>query len=230
MVTSAILADMSGGVLFTVPAEDWNAIGQRVDAAISLSGIAKRVTQYLPGFDALVRACQDWNGQTQPAIGAAADVLAQYCDTAITAFEQLRTDVSGPLTPLVQQHVVDALAALSARSTPLNGQFHRLSAQIADFADINKAVDAQVERYVAKLGQDWRSILPQTSRVDDAAGRMRGVWEALGADLNALVSEHIDVTAEFIVGLQIDSALTGWAGLRSEAQSFLAQHATRTSS
>ena len=184
MVTSAILADMSGGVLFTVPAEDWNAIGQRVDAAISLSGIAKRVTQYLPGFDALVRACQDWSGQTQPATDSAADVLAQYCDAAITAFEQLRTDVSGPLTP----------------------------------------------RYVAKLGQDWRSILPQTSRVDDAAGRMRGVWEALSADLNALVSEHIDVTAEFIVGLQIDSALTGWAGLRSEAQSFLAQHATRTSS
>lgn len=223
-----MLADTSGGVLFTIPAEDWTAIGRRVDAVIGLSGIAKQVSVYLLGFETLVGACQAWIAQTRPAIGAAAQSLARYCDTAITAFQQLKTIVSGPLTPQVQQQVADALTALTARTTPLNGQFHQLSGQITDFALINRTEDAQIEQYVARLGPDWRSILPQTSRVDDASGLMRGVWQALSADLNALVTERIDVSVPFIASLKIDVALAGWTGLRSEAQSFLAQHAAGT--
>ncbi len=77
---------------------------------------------------------------------------------------------------------------------------------------------------MAKLGPSWQSIMPQVSRVDDAAGQVRGVWEALAADLNALVSEPIDVTDQFVAGLSIQAALRGWTDLREEAQAYLSTH------
>lgn len=76
-----------------------------------------------------------------------------------------------------------------------------------DFAEINQAVDAKTD----KLGSNWKFIQPATKRVDNAAGGVREVWQALSTDLNALVSEHIDVTDEFITSLEISSALAGWA-------------------
>lgn len=226
-MNTIVLADKDGCALFTVPGEDWAAIDQRAEAAIGLSGIAKQVTQYLPGFEALVQACQAWHTRTRPVIGTAAHSVVRYSDVAIAQFQQVRDAVSGPLTPQVQQQVIDALAALSQHTTPLNEQFHQVSSQVADFADVNRAVDAQVNRYVSALGQEWRSVLPQTDRVDNAAGRVRGVWQALSADLNALVSERIEVTDQFIASLEIDVALAGWADLRAEALSYLSTRSDR---
>lgn len=218
------LVDTAGGALFTVSDQDWAAIGQRVDSAINLSAIADEVSQYLPEFKALVSACRQWRDRTFPDVRGCAALLARYCGQALNTFGRLQGELAGPLTPAVQQHVVEALAELSTQTMPLNDRFHSLSGEIADFAEINASVDAQVDRYVDKLGQDWHSILPETTRVDDAAGRVRGIWQALSADLNALVSESIDVTEEFVISLQLQSALIGWQSLQSEAEQFLARH------
>ena len=222
-MTAIVLVNDAGGALFTVPEADWTAIEQRVQSAINLSAIADQVSQYLPGFKALVEACRRWRGSTYVAIGVSAQELVTYCKQALQTFGQLQAALAGPLTPAVQQQVVDALTALDRQTQPLNDRFHQVSGEVADFAEINRAVDAQVDAYVKKLGQDWRSILPETTRVDNAAGRVRGVWQALSADLNALVSEPIDVTEEFVASLQIQSALLGWANLQSEATAFLAR-------
>lgn len=219
------LADAAGGALFAIPDDDWNVIENRVESAIDLSAVAEEVTQYLPGFDALVVACRVWRDRTGPDIGAAARSLVDYCDQAIVRFGEVRAAVCGPLTPQVRQLVVDALGALERRTVPLNEEFHRLVAGIADFTDLNRAVDGEVDRYVNRLGRDWRSIIPQTDRLADVAGRVRGVWQAMGADLDALVSGRIDVTDPFIADLELGAALDGWADLRSEALSYLGERA-----
>ncbi len=225
-MTTIALVDTAGGSLFTVPDADWAAIDQRVESAINLSPIADQVTQYLPQFKTLVEACRRWRSSTFPQIGSSAQSLSNYCDRALPTFQSVQQALSGPLTPEVQRQVVDALTSLSQWTMPLNDKFHTVSAEVADFYEINRAVDAQVDQYVQRLGTDWRSILPETTRVDDAAGRVRGVWQALSADLNSLVSEPIDVTDGFIASLQIESALLGWTDLRSEAQAFLGRHST----
>jgi hypothetical protein len=224
-----MLADPAGAALFAVPGEDWAAIEHRVDSAISLDGISHEVSQYLPGFEALVRVCKAWRAQTRPGINESAQSLVRYCGVAITQFEQLRTAVAGPLTPQLQQQVRDTLNALSQQTAPLSAQVQRSSGQVADFADVNAAVDAHVNQYISMLGPEWRSILPQASRLDNASGLVRGVWQALNSDLNALVTQQLDVTDQFIASLEIDSALAGWGNLRSEAEAYLAAHADRMS-
>jgi hypothetical protein len=77
-----------------------------------------------------------------------------------------------------------------------------------------------VDAFVNKLGPQWKSILPSTRKVDDATGLVRGTWEALSSDLNALVSEPIDVNAPFLLSLQIDAALRAWTSLQAEAVAF----------
>jgi hypothetical protein len=215
------LVDSAGGDLFKISESDWAAIAQRVQAAIKLSAIADEVTQYLPEFKALLSACVQWRDRTHPELLWSAHTLDEYCGQALDVFGSLQDQLSGPLTSWLQLQVVIALKKLGAQTVALNEQFHRVSGEVADFAEINRAVDAKVDKFVDKLGGNWKSILPTTNRVDNAAGRVRGVWQALSADLNGLVSEDIDVTDTFIASLQIQAALAGWTDLQSEARAFL---------
>lgn len=211
------------GDLFTVPEDDWVAISKRVGYAIKLSNIADQVTQFLPGFRALVTACVTWRDSTFPAIASNAVSLRDYSKQAVTEFTDLKAKI-GPdganLSPQVKDLVVATLHRLSEQTTPLNNQFRTVAGQIADFTDLNRAVDAQVDAFVNKLGPQWHSILSSTGKVDDATGLVRGTWEALSADLNALVSEPIDVDEPFILSLQIDSSLLAWVNLQGEANRF----------
>ncbi|MGI8666828.1 MAG: hypothetical protein ACR2N4_12470 [Jatrophihabitans sp.] len=221
-MSNIVLASDAVGTLFTVPESDWTAIDQRVGYAIKLANIADQVTQYLPGFSALVAACRTWRDGTFPGIGSAATNLRGYSRQAVAEFAELRAKL-GPgndLSPQVQQLVIDTLRELAEQTVPLNNQFHSLAGEIADFTDLNRAVDAQVDAFVNKLGPQWHSILPSTRKVEDATGLVRGTWEALSADLNALVSEPIEVTEPFVLSLQIDVALLAWTNLQAEADAF----------
>ncbi|MEO6700795.1 MAG: hypothetical protein ABI140_00465 [Jatrophihabitantaceae bacterium] len=221
-MANLVLASVAVGSLFTVPDSDWTAIDQRVGYAIKLSNIADQVTQYLPGFSALVTACRTWRDSTFPGINTAAASLNSYSREAVTEFTELQAKL-GPgndLSPQLRELVITTLRQLADQTAPLNDQFRLLAGQIADFTDLNRAVDAQVDAFVNKLGPQWKSILPSTRKVDDATGLVRGTWEALSSDLNALVSEPIDVTEPFVLSLQIDSALLAWTNLQAEAAAF----------
>ena len=220
-MTHIVLVDSAAGALFTVSNADWTAIDQRVASAIQFSDIAGTVSQYLPGFEALVRACRAWRDHTFVEIGLAAECLVGYCGDAVREFGGLRAALAGgDLTPALQHQVVDTVTALSVRTTTLNQQFHLVAGAVADFMEINQTVDRQVDKFVAQLGTDWKSILPATGRVDAASGRVRGIWQALSADLNALVSGQIEVDKAFVASLQIDQALLGWTDLQAEAEAF----------
>ncbi|HEY5820511.1 MAG TPA: hypothetical protein VIT20_00955 [Propionibacteriaceae bacterium] len=219
--TNIVLADASVGALFTVSAADWAAIDQRVQAVVRLSGIAGQVSQYLPQFEALVRVCEVWRDHTSSAIKSAAGALVAYCDQALVDFGTLQSELAGgPLTPTLQGQVVATVTALSTRTSVLDQQFKVVADAVADFVQVNQGVDAAVDAFVARLGPQWRSILPQATRVDAVAGHVRGIWAALSADLGALVSEPIDVTQQFIATLEIKEALLAWAQLRTEAAAF----------
>ncbi len=220
-MTHIVLVDTAGGALFTVSDADWAAIDQRVASAIQFSEIAGTVSQYLPGFEALVSACRAWRAHTLVEIKLAAGLLVGYCGDAGREFDDLRAALAGgDLTPALQRRVVDTVTALSVRTTALNQQFHLVAGAVADFVEINQTVDGQVDKFVARLGTDWKSILPETHRIDAASGRVRGIWQALSADLSALVSGQIEVNKAFVASLQIDQALLGWTNLQAEARAF----------
>lgn len=101
------LVNRSVAEMFTISDADWEAISTRVDAVIHLSGVADEVTQYLPGFKALLGQCQLWRDHTLNEIGSSATQLVGYCNQAIDRFGALQTVLAGPLTPAGQQEVVD---------------------------------------------------------------------------------------------------------------------------
>lgn len=215
------LARAELGSLFVVPERDWTAVSQRVGRVERLRGVADSVTRYLPAFGPLVTASIRWRASTFPDIVASSSALRDYCRQAVDSYSVVQTALTpDPLAPPVQVSVRDALAALADRTRVMSDRFATLSATIRDFNEVNRGVDAEVGSFARRLGPDWQSIVPSTTAVDDATGRVRGAWGALNDDLHALRVQPVDVTAPFVARLQIGAALAAWRNLQAAAEDF----------
>lgn len=217
-----VLTNPSLGSLFAIPAADWTTVSQRVGYTARLRDVASLVAQYLPDFPTLLGACDVWRATTFPLIVKNAASLRVYSQQAHDAFASIQTKCQGldPIPPELQVAVAAALTQLAVDTGTLAGQFQDLATRIATFTDINQKVDAEVDAYSRQLGPFWSSVLAATNAFEDAAGLVRGTWDALRDDLDALVDQQIDVTAPFIANLEISSALTAWVNLEAEADAF----------
>lgn len=193
MARAALVDDLLGS-LVRVARDDWTAISQRVGYTSRLRAIAGTVAEHLPEFPALLVACDAWRDTTFPAVVAASIQLGSYSKEAFEVFSGLlaSTDWSVPLAPEVQDRVRRTLKDLAARTRALDAEFRGVATAVAAFYEVNRSVDTEVGAFVERLGPSWGSILPATTAVGRATGLVRGAWEALSSDLDALGGDSID--------------------------------------
>lgn len=213
------LTNTSVAQLFTVPESDWTALNQRVGYAEMLRSIADQVSRSLPMFPQLLIACDLWKGTTFPGLMSHAVALSAYADHFTNEFAALQNALAAlgqhadPLPPSVTAQAAAALRDVQDASQTCGAEFAALSQQITDFASINSQIDAQLTRY-------WPPLGPVLGVTDAAAQKVRGVWLALTSDLDDALSGPLDITDEFLRGLEIAAAITAWGVIKAEASAF----------
>src|SRR5918992_2631561 len=85
-MTAPALTNSALGSLFTIPADDWTAINQRVGLTYLASGVAPTIAEYLPSYPALDAACAKWRTATFGALVTQSGALAQYASSAEASF------------------------------------------------------------------------------------------------------------------------------------------------
>jgi hypothetical protein len=216
------------GSLYTIPSEDWAAIRERVELCLFAENIQTFIAQTLPDFPALVVVCKTWQSSTYPGLIEGATNLAQYSADAITSFTQLQDAIkdlkpNDPLPPPVKSMAEEAFGALDRTTAPLSSSFGTLSDQLIAFDTVNGVVDSQVGRYRAQLGDHWTSIAAENAAVEKATGKVLGAWLAISNDLDLVVRDPDMITTQFLLDLQIASAIRTWQQIQAEATAFASE-------
>lgn len=219
------LANEAVGSIFTVPEATWTTIDQRVGMAHLVEGIETQIAQALPGFPALATACDAWRTTTFPGLVQQSGDLTRHCTTSIQTFTSLQLAISGldpgaPLPPELHALAVEAIGQVHDSAVACGQGSDQLAGAVGSFREANDLADAQLAAYAQRLGPDWGSLVPSTSTVDAAAGLVYGAWEAISADLEALVSGTIPITTQLLISLEIQSAISSWTNLEAEATAF----------
>lgn len=220
------LTNESVAQLFTVPESDWTAINKRVGVTEYAKGIASEISQMLPKYPQLVSACDLWMSTTFPGLISHSTALVNYADQSTQQFTDLQNALNAlgpntnPLPSAIQSQAQTALNNLQQTSNTLGAQFDTLSQQVSDFATVNGEIDTEITHYQSQLGPWWAPIGATISKVDGATGHVKGVWLAINSDLQNALSGQIDVTDSFLLGLDINVALSAWASIKTEATAF----------
>jgi hypothetical protein len=218
------LTDTSIAQLYTIPVADWTAINQRVGMVLLEAPIASVVESELPGFGALLTACQTWSGSTFQTLIDQSNALNAYATTAITNFTALQQTVdaltSNTVPMAVQQQTTTALRQLATDTGPLAQAFATLSVQVADFMKANQLVDSELNQFQSILGSTWQPVIDITNAINQATGLVNGAFQAINKDLQTAIADQIDVTMPFLESLSISAAVTDWQRIQSETAAF----------
>jgi hypothetical protein len=216
------LANPAANALFTIPPEDWSVLAGRLAAVESLLPIEADVAQTLPGFPALVEACDMFESQTAPQLKASSIAVEGYCAQEVTAFQNvidLLQAQGGSVSLSVSADLTGALHDLATSTRDLANQLTGLGPAIRAFADANAAVDEEVQGAAAGLGGLGVAVATQAAAATTAAEFVEGVWTALADDLDALTVPTL-VPSTFLDGLALDVAIDTWHRLQQEAAAF----------
>lgn len=227
------LANHSTAQLFSIPAEDWTAINQRVGEVLYVKNIQAYITQYLPGYAALLNSSQVWKDNTFNGLVSEATNIANYAATAITNFNRLNEQVkqiNGNTVPDdLKNETIRLLNDLASSTTPIAAASTNLSNQVHTFLTDNQVIDGQMAKNKDRLGIFWEPLGAIINALEDAAGQVTGTWQAIATDLNNAITSPIEVTMPFIQSLSINAALVSWQKLQEEASAFpsMAQNQTK---
>jgi len=224
-MTAPSLTSNSLGSLFTIPANDWTAVNQRVGLTYLAHDVAPTIAQYLPSYPALDAACATWRDATFGALVTESGALAQYALSAETSFTGIQAAIAKlppnqKLSPATLDQARSAIGTLAASTATLSTTFGGLRDDVLAFTSANAATDAQIDAYVRTLGPEWTALTAQTDALDRAAGLVLGTWQAMTHDLAAIAGDQIQITTQLLLSLEIASALLAWQNLQAEAAAF----------
>jgi hypothetical protein len=226
--------------LFAVPEGGWTAINKRVGLIWRFGrGNVSLFTRYLPTFGALAAASEQWKGSTFPGLVKQSGDIAGYSASAITSFTVLQAAIAGldphaPLPAAVQAQAQTTLDELATSSDTVAKNAKSLGDEVATFTTQNQIVDAALPSVHPSGGSDPVSqlaaavvrnfismVLPaDTGEIDEAVGLVQGSWSAIVDDLANVTRGQIQITTQFLLSLDIASALLSWQHIRTEAQAF----------
>ena len=212
--------------LFTVPADDWTAINQRVGMVLFAKSIAGDIEKELTGFGALEDACQAWAVGTFQSLIDASEGLGAYAASAIQDFSALNEAVRGlvgdTVPAIVQQQTAAALSRLQSTTLPLVSEFADLSQKVTAFMNLNRQIDAELDHARSVMGLSWASVASIAQAIDSAVGLVNGAFQAIYHDLLDGLSISINVTLPFLEGLDLGLAIQTWARIQVETSAFAA--------
>ena len=216
------LADPRVGSLYAIPASAWYAIYKRVELVLFAAPAASTIAQSIPPFPALVTSCGQWKNATFPSIKSQSRELARYASSAITDFTSLKNEIAAH-TPNVLADARTAITRLSASTRDQQTAFAAITANVVDFVNRNGDVDAIIGRNVERMGPEWSALNAESATLSSAAGAVRGGWGAIDDDLRAAANEQFHYSMEFLLELDIDSALLAWRNIEERSAAFTSQ-------
>ncbi len=220
------LASSSVSQIYTISAQDWTAINQRVGAALAAKTIESTIDQTLPGYTALLASCQLWQQHTFQDLIALSKQITTYAQTAEAGFGSLDKSVkaieagNGEVTEPLKQQTNALLKKLAADTAPLASACAATAARVVVFLATNRVVDAQMAASKNSFGKFWTPIGQYIQSLERAAGLVTGGWSAITHDLTNTLASPIDVTVPFLESLNIEAALVCWQNVQQEAAAF----------
>ena len=212
------------GAIFSISGDNWTLISQRVGIVQLAASIEDAMTQMIPAFPDLLRVSVLWYNTTFPGLGTSAakvSALAKSNVDNLKAVQALIPDsVDQPILAEVQSQIQARFTAMSAATAPVASGAVSLNAQLHDFADVNAAADAQAQQRIDMLGPGWASLSGPLNMLQAAIGATEGSWSALNDDLAGLAGGRIEITTSLLTSLAIDSAISGWTNVGTEADAF----------
>jgi Flp pilus assembly pilin Flp len=221
------LASSSVSEMFTIPANEWTVINQRVGQVLATVNIKDYITSVLGGYPNLLNNCLQWQSTTFQGLIAHSQVLYTYSSQAITDFGNLNTAVKqvmqsggNTLPDVLQQQTIALLQKLNTDTLPIAKQSDLLSAAVLAFLTSNVIVDTQMATFKDSLGTFWTPLGDNINTLEAAAGHVTGVWNAITNDLSNTLRLPITVTIPFVESLNIDVAIASWQNIQAETQGF----------
>lgn len=216
------LADPALGAIVSISQDDWTAINQQVLYVLAFRRGWDDFDAAVSGFRALSADCALWRCGTFPLITRYPASLIRYADLASELLGGLQAPI-GKLNPNDQLPVALAAFAqnifgiLSQGATALSNIANAAAAHIAKFSGDNAVVDAGIARQTGNP-----PIQGSVNNVDRAAGLVLGAWQAMSSDLSTVMSGELPITTALLLSLDIGTALSSWASVRSDAAAFAA--------
>jgi hypothetical protein len=217
------LADSNAGSLFAISQADWTQISKRVGLTIVAAPIAPTIGQYLPEFPTLVPLCQAWASTAFPQIVTMSGQIVTFAKNAATelaAIQQTIAPLKDPLPADVAAKIRQQFACLAGNASPVNNACAALSGQVAAFVTANQVIDQEIINAAGNLGPEWQPIEGPVNNVSAAAGLVLGAWSAIATDFNNVATGTIPLSIKLLLSLDIQSAISAWTQVGSEAAAF----------
>lgn len=226
------LASGSVSEIFAIPVSEWTAINKRVGEVLATQNVKDYIPSVLSGYPDLLNSCLQWQSYTFSGLITNSQKIAAYSTQAIIDFGNLNEKVkevirsgSQTLPDSIKQETIDLLQKLSTNTTPIAAESNLLSSDVINFLKCNSIVDIQMAKFKGSLGVFWEPLGNNIKALEDAAGHVTGVWNAITNDLEHLLSLPVMVTIPFIESLNLDVAIASWQDIQTEALAFPAMTA-----
>ena len=218
-----LTADLSG--VFALSQDDFTQIQLRVKACNAGKAAMATISASLPAFKNAVVVAEEWKNTLLPKLTQLAKELVGFTEQTITTVTQLHTriDVLPPhtenLPAELREEVKTFIYTLHDNTKILCTRFDKLNDGLVRFVEANTALDFQIAS--KKLGFMMQTITDNLNRLEAANGRVRGRWQNLSNQLKDYGSLEGEIDMAFMMGLQLEAALSGWEKLRGDAVRFL---------
>lgn len=222
---TANMGPANAGNTFTIPSNSWTVINERVYQVLNhfASGPFQQSGQ-IPAYNNLFAACTSWNATTFPGLVQLAKEIVTYGGSTVpTQYKNLQNIINGiqnnQMTPAEAQSFNTILQLLNGFISTIQNSATNLSQQIQQFAKINVEIDSEYAHNGALT-----TIAPSPTLVANAAETVEGGWSSICSDLVNLqtdLSHLVSSDLPFLLNLNLQAAITDWAGVVSETNNFL---------
>jgi hypothetical protein len=216
------LVDPALGAIVSISQDDWTTINQQVAIVLAFRRGWDDLDAAISGSRALTADCALWRCGTFPLITRYPAGLIGYADLASQLLGSLQAPIgklnpNDPLPAALAAFAQDVFGILSQGATALSNVANAAAALIARFSGDNAVVDAGIAHRMGSA-----PVQGSVNNVDQAAGLVVGAWQAMSTDLSNVMSGELPITTALLLSLDIGTALSSWASVRSDAEAFAA--------
>lgn len=222
------------GALYTVPRSDWVAINNRVAIVIEVQGIANQISRYIPNYNSLLAACQQWKSTTLPTLIAQAVQASLFATRASSTLTTLSGELaplepSDPLPDTVRFIFRVQFEALQQDAGKLSQAAGQTTPQITNFVAQNRAADVSLEKVLHELGPAWEQIGGPITTLEGAMSDVQGGWSAVQTAFGDAAANQATLTTAELLSADVQAAITSWNAVAQDATAFDSQVSSQTS-
>jgi hypothetical protein len=216
------LSDPALGAIVSISDDDWTTINQQIGIILAFRrGWRDTFDVQIPSFKALTYDCALWRNGTFPLIAGYPARLVRYADLVAQLLASLRPaigrlEANEPLPEALGMLARNYFGVLGHGAAALSLVASAAAERIARFSGDNAVVEAAADRVMG------HPIQHSMSRIELAAGKVTGAWQAMSDDLAQVMSGELPITTALLLSLDIDFTLASWVNVRNEATAFAA--------